>query len=191
MPLFRLSDAEFNNGPTVVGGESGEFRAANVSPGLYQLAWRADLPAGSYIETIRNGSRDVLRDGLIVTPGAESSMVVVIRNGSASIQGTARHVNGDLAQGAQIILVPPRLERGPFVSFPAVASDPFGRYLFENVRPGAYRILAIDMAGRQAAGGAPFWETEAFLGQYELRAELITVDPGARLTIDPEAIPLP
>jgi hypothetical protein len=46
--------------------------------------------------------------------------------------------------------------------------------------------LSIDVAG--VPYGHPFWEDPAFLRQYELRGERITVDPGARLTINPEAI---
>jgi hypothetical protein len=49
-------------------------------------------------------------------------------------------------------------------------------------------MLAFDPAGRSDL--VPYWESPDFLRQYELRGELITVDPGARLTISPEAIPL-
>jgi hypothetical protein len=49
-------------------------------------------------------------------------------------------------------------------------------------------LLALDLLGRRLAG--VYWQSPDFLRQYEFRGELITVDPGARLTINPEAIPL-
>jgi hypothetical protein len=54
----------------------------------------------------------------------------------------------------------------------------------DRVAPGDYRLLVVDTAGLPE----PEWESPDFLRQYELRGERITVDPGARLTINPEAI---
>jgi hypothetical protein len=61
-------------------------------------------------------------------------------------------------------------------------------------------VLALDLLGTETTrflgmGVGEFvpvnyWLDPDFLRQYELRGELITVDPGARLTINPEAIPL-
>jgi hypothetical protein len=72
--------------------------------------------------------------------------------------------------------------------FPNAEADMWGAFVLEDVPPGEYRLLALDAAGRPTIN--PYWQSPDFLRQYELRGELITVDPGARLTINPEAIPL-
>jgi hypothetical protein len=58
--------------------------------------------------------------------------------------------------------------------------------------PGALEAetIAFWQSRRAAYRLRPYWESPEFLRQYELRGEPISADPGARLTIDPEAIPL-
>jgi hypothetical protein len=72
------------------------------------------------------------------------------------------------------------------VRFPTAVADASGVYRLTRIPPGEYRMLALYVAGRPSY--SRYWESPDFLRQYELRGERITVDPGARLTINPEAI---
>jgi hypothetical protein len=89
-----------------------------------------------------------------------------------------------LVPGAWIVLIPPVNLRGPLASFPTTVANVSGVYVLEDVPPGEYRLLALDLAG------LPIGVAEApeFLRQFERRGELITVGPGARMIVNPEAI---
>jgi hypothetical protein len=111
---------------------------------------------------------------------------VVLANDGARIEGVVRAADGRLVPEARIILTPPGGGRDPLLRFHTVVADGAGVFSFETVPPGVYRLLALDTFGNWDS--SPFWTSPDFLRQYELRGELITVDPGARLTINPEAI---
>jgi hypothetical protein len=146
-----------------------------------------DLPDGWYVESVRSGGIDLLRDALLVGGGPVSPVEVVIANDAVRIEGVVRDGSDQLVPDARVILIPPFAVRGPLTQFPEVEADASGGYTLERVPPGQYRLLALDLEGRDPNVN---WDSPDFLRQYELRGEVITLDPGARLTIDPEAIPL-
>jgi hypothetical protein len=65
---------------------------------------------------------------------------------------------------------------------------PNGTWVLDDVPPGNYRLLVLDVAGKPDR--YPYWEDPVFLSRYELPGETITVDAGARMRIDTEAIPI-
>jgi hypothetical protein len=167
-------------------GES--FIVRGLSRGLWSVS--ANLPSGGgYVVSVTRGGRDVIRDGLEVGSGPVSPVEILLAADGARIEGVARRRDGgELVPDARIVLIPPPQRRGTTTRFITIESDARGAFSVEVVPPGEYRLLALDVAGRSDV--YPYWESPEFLRQYELRGELITVDPGARLTINPEAIPL-
>jgi hypothetical protein len=165
------------------------FTIYGMHPGVFDfLEGVLDVPDGWYLASIRSGSREVLLDGLQVGSGMIPPLEVVFGNDAGRVDGSVREADGGLVPDARVVLIPPLDRRRPMASFPSVAAGAGGGFRFESVPPGDYRMLAFDPAGRSDL--VPYWESPDFLRQYELRGELITVDPGARLTISPEAIPL-
>jgi hypothetical protein len=167
----------------------GTFTLEFVPPGRFGLApppFQMELPGEWYLASATSGGRDIMKDGLIAGGGQTGPIELVLADGAASIGGIARDSGGALVPGARVILIPPPDRRGPLARFPTVTASSSGVYLIERIAPGPYRLLSIDVAG--VPYGHPFWEDPAFLRQYELRGERITVDPGARLTINSEAI---
>ena len=184
---------------TTLGGwniaADGTFVLEDRMPGRYTFRFHlTSIPEGWYVESIRSGGRDVLRDGLDLT-GRPDPIQVVIAEGTAEIAGTARDVDGGLIPGARIVLIPPPGKRGWQARFPTAVASASGRYVLGPIPPGDYRLLALDEAGTVVPVPGPlpadlYWEDPGFLREYELRGERITVDPGARMTIDAAAIPI-
>jgi hypothetical protein len=166
----------------------GQLTPVSLHPGVFSFfALPQALPDGWYVGSVRSGGRDVLRNGLLVG-GEPSPIEIVLRDDAAQIQGVARDAGRTLLGDARIVLIPPESERSALARFPTTRAAPDGSYLLSGVPPGEYRLIALDTVGR--SDRIEYWESPDFLRQYELRGELITVDPGARLTINPEAIRL-
>jgi hypothetical protein len=192
LPTVSLGDVHYILGSETrraVPGDDGAFLIEDAYPGSFVLGVRqGDLPLGWYVESVRSGGIDLLREELLVGGGQVSPIQVVIANDAGRIEGIVRGGDDQPVPDAHVVLIPPIGGRGPATRFPAVTADASGVFALERLRPGEYRLLALDLAGRDGAG--VFWESPDFLRQYGLRGGRITVDPGARLTINPEAIPL-
>lgn len=140
-----------------------------------------------YVASARSGSQDVLRDGLSVSSGPVDPIEIVLADDGGRIEGAARDGQGQFLTDARVVLVPPPNQRGPMLRFPTAAA-PDGTWVLNDVPPGTYRLMVLDVAGRPDR--YPYWEDPEFLSQYELRGQTITVDAGARMRIDGEAIPI-
>jgi hypothetical protein len=189
-PIYMADSAFYLGGHSVdASAADGSFRQDFVPAGLLRVyVDETLLPDGWYVESIRHGSRDVLVNGLEVGGGGAAGLEIVLADSPGSIAGVVRMTDSQLVPGARVVLAPPPFRRGPMAQFPNAEADMWGAFVLEDVPPGEYRLLALDAAGRPTIN--PYWQSPDFLRQYELRGELITVDPGARLTINPEAIPL-
>jgi hypothetical protein len=187
--------------PRAVGGSynttietDGQFQLARVPPGFYKLHING-IPDGWYVSRASSGGRDILNDGMLVE-GAVSPLDVRLAEGTGRIAGFVRNRDSQPVADSRVLLIPPVPLRGPFTQYPTTVSDEAGAWALERVPPGSYRVVALELLGLEAVGEEVqrgvyrYWQSPDFLRQYELRGELITVDPGARLTINPEAIPL-
>jgi protocatechuate 3,4-dioxygenase beta subunit len=108
----------------------------NVEPGTY----RAEVyPRGAfYVESVQSGLTDLEREDLVVAEGAAVAPIEVsLRDDGAQLEGTIKL--GDSTGAAVAIAIPEKSER---LSKIAMAQD--GKYRFQNLAPGAYRILAVD-----------------------------------------------
>lgn len=147
-----------------------------------------DLPAGSYVASATSGNQDVLRNGLYVDAGPTSPIEIVVSDDGGEIAGVVRGRDDSPLPEALVLLIPSSQRRGPASRFPVVAANQFGAYELTRIPPGQYRLLAVDPAGLTL--DFPDYEDADFLRDYEFRGQLITVDPGARMTINAEAIPI-
>jgi hypothetical protein len=167
-------------------GPDGTVVFDGVAPGLYSFRWSpGSLPDGWYVRSFRSGARDIQLDGLEVGGAPVPPIEMVLADDGVGIAGLVRNADGQPVAGARVLLIPPPSRRGRFSELIRVEADPFGAYSLEAVPPGEYRLLAVDLAGVPERGQ---WESAGFLEEYGLRGELITLEPGERLTIDPEAI---
>jgi hypothetical protein len=174
---------------TIEAGVDGSF-SDSLHRGIYRVlpSGLDGPPPGWYVASMRSGGRDVLREGLEVDGGPVPPLEIVLADDGARIEGIVRKDDYSIVPDARIVLIPPPNQRGPLLRFPTSTGGANGVYVIDDVPPGEYRVLALDVAGRSATN--PYWEAPDFLREYEPRGERITVDPGARMTINAEAIPV-
>jgi hypothetical protein len=119
--------------------EDGSFHLTGVRPARYRvmLSWPA-----AWVKAVTLGSERV--DGNVVNLRGGSSgaaVTVLVSSAFGSVSGTVSDASGPVA-GARVALV-----RDDFVSVGDVTfatADSAGAYKIANVRPGAYRIAAIE-----------------------------------------------
>lgn len=110
-----------------------------VEPGTYAVDVHPNF--GYYVESARYGSIDLLTDDLIVPEGgATVTIVVVLRNDGATLNGNVRGAGGEPA-GGMVLLVPSRAPR-----LAQVARVANGAFKISNLAPGSYRAVAIEKA---------------------------------------------
>lgn len=165
---------------------NGSFVVEGLSPGLWIFGAGA-LPSDWYVASVMSGGRDVLRDGL-EGGGQVAPIEIVVACDGARIRGVVRDEDSRLVPDAAVVLIPPAGRRGPMLSFPDTTADAGAAFSLDRVPPGEYRLVALDVVGQPLLAAHP--EDPEFLRKYELRGERITLDPGARMTINAKAIPL-
>jgi len=109
-----------------------------VQPGLYHLAisW-----GPAYVKSIRIGSVETEGGALDARNGPVGPVTVVVSSNACEVSGT---VNGsqDPASRVQVALVQPVENGHPDLNIVTTGAD--GTYRFAGVRPGKYKLLAVD-----------------------------------------------
>jgi len=109
------------------------FTLEKVLPGRYRVSvfW------GPYVKSVRLGSNETEGDILDVSNGAAGPVTFTLSVQTGSISGTVSDANGPAA-GAQVTL---SAEMHPLET---TMTDKDGKYQFESVQPGKYKIAAGD-----------------------------------------------
>jgi hypothetical protein len=154
----------------------------NVRPGLYWV--RAD-PYQGYIASAVAGSTDLLRQPLVVGPGGASLPIdIVLRDDGATIEGTVEGMPaapavarpgsiglGRSPQGSAYVYCIP-LPDSPG-RFAATSVQPEGNFKFQQLPPGAYRVLAFDRQQEDL----PYHDAEV-MGAYEGKGPVVRLVAG-------------
>jgi hypothetical protein len=101
---------------------------------------------------------------------------IVIGTDGGQIRGTVRSDSQQLLATARVVLIPEQRERHDLYKLTIPA--PNGKFLFEAVRPGSYRLFAWDDIGQNS------WFDPAVLVSYESQGIPITVDPSGEVRAD-------
>jgi hypothetical protein len=179
-----LDDTEYFGNLPMLSGEvdrNGAFRLAAVPRDRVKV--RLDpWPENAYIKSLElDGARvaGAKLDLSHVTRGSRLK-IVVSRNG-AQISGSVLDKDGDklLNRIAYVLLVDdPAKVHGPFDPDYMTSVTPEGQYTFKGVRPGKYRLVAID-ALHTASNEKP-----EILKTLAGKAEEFEIKEGARITKD-------
>jgi hypothetical protein len=147
-----------------------------------------------YVEEMYSGMERVWSQGLTVVESASSSLDIVLREGTATINGSIElGQNGTVfadqrlvavtpggppvvAGAAAVVLVPDASRRENAELFFRSSATPEGRFEFPNVPPGQYKLFAVVNIPTAAFADA------AFISRYESLGQFISVPPGATLT---------
>jgi protocatechuate 3,4-dioxygenase beta subunit len=160
----------------------GAFTLEGVAPGDFRVNVQ-QLPAGSYIKSMRLGNADVLNDGLHLTGPAQGLLEIVIGANAGNVEGSVSNVGQQAVPSATVVLVPdPRFRRRSDL-YKVVTTDNSGRFRMTGVRPGDYKLFAWE----NIESGA--WQDPAFIAAYENAGRPIHVYEGSSENLQLQVMP--
>ena len=134
-----------------------------------------DFPDGWYMESARLGSRDVLENGVDgASLSGKESLVVTVKRADNELAGTVFSNSQEPLAGATVTMIPDSPRPRQLYLYQRVSTDPKGRFVFENLAPGAYRIHAWQSLPRFAE------RNEEFIGPYRARGTRVEVVNGRK-----------
>jgi hypothetical protein len=153
---------------------------ADVPPGRYHLRLFASR---GYVTSATVDGVDLLQEPLVVSPGADATVDINMRDDFAEIQctlintsaeskTTTSNYRGSWQPPAFIYLVPLPGEPG---NFQQIGTDPEGHFGIGNVAPGKYLILAFE----KQQMNLPYRDAEA-MRNYEARGKTMRLTAGQK-----------
>jgi protocatechuate 3,4-dioxygenase beta subunit len=120
---------------------SRRFEISNVIEGDYRVQV-SDLPKGAYVKAIRFAGGDVLNATLRIDPRINARLEIVLSMNAAVLDGTVLDENRKPVNNTPVALVPAAAHRNGLDLYRSAWTDEFGRFQFESIRPGDYRVFA-------------------------------------------------
>jgi hypothetical protein len=175
-PALFLTDGSFENRFTASVGPDQTFGVnLSQSRSRYQISLPKDGPL--FIQSVRSGGTDVLREGLAISGGGKVELEVVLSADAGQVDGVVLDKDDNPSVGARVLLAPePKLRSRPDLVQTAI-SDQQGHYRFQKVPPGNYTLFAWD----DLEPG--IWWDPDFLKKYETQGEPAIVSAHGRATV--------
>jgi len=129
---------------TLTGLGPGDFRTGVFYMGMTTNGGSINLPTGTYLKSLRLGTRDVLAEGLHLESRPPEELEVTIGTSNAGVTGSVVTIKNEAVPNSVVVLVPDPLRRYRSDLYRAVASDTSGRFEFKGVPPGDYKLFAWD-----------------------------------------------
>ena len=147
-----------------------------VIPGSFLGRFRLqveDLPADAYIKSAVYGKKEALDTLDLAGTGGEEKLEIVIGAPAARISGVVRDENGNAMQGTVTLIPdPPQPQRTSL--YQLAETDENGRFQFQGLRPGKYRLYAWE----EFEAGAQF--DPEVTAPFQARSVAIEVAEGER-----------
>lgn len=129
------------------------------------------------VKSMRAANLDVLREGLSVAAGGGKTIVdVLLAADGGKVEGAALDREGKPVMGATVLLVAEPKLRSRYDSFHPAVADQHGRFHFENIRPGEYKLFAWDDVEENA------WFDPEFLKKFEDSAVAVSVPANGQIS---------
>lgn len=154
---------DFNTNADSPTDSSAFFGVHAVTPGTYTV--RATATFGGYVQSVRCGSQDLLREPLVVPlTGSAGTIEVTVRDDAATLKVQVLSEK-PLQQGLVVLVPDDELAAEPRV----IGGGKVSEFVYSPLAPGAYKVFAFD-----AAEGVDYDNPE-FLAKYESSAAGIRV----------------
>jgi hypothetical protein len=173
--------------PTTTVDPRGDIQLAGLTPGVWDLM--IDSLSNNYCVTSATlNNTDLLTQPVTLSGDPRQTLHIAVSSTCPTISGTVLDENGQ-PRHTIVLVVPAEAElRSSPQSYRTVPTDEQGAFVFRGVRPGSYKLFALEDV-------APFaWLDPDFLAPLEPVAVSISVSDGdhaeLRLTpIPPEVVP--
>ncbi|HEY1339551.1 MAG TPA: carboxypeptidase-like regulatory domain-containing protein, partial [Bryobacteraceae bacterium] len=180
-PAWNDMAIQFIGGPRgfSAGIPQGAF-SAFVLPGRYDLilSHDGDDPQAVFVKSMRSGETDVFRDGLPVPDSGTVSVDIVLSRDVGGAGGVVLDADEKPVQGAAVVLVPEPGLRRRYDLFRQASSDQYGRFDFQRIPPGDYKVFAWE----DVEPG--LWHDPDFLKNVEKQGAPIAIRKDGRETVN-------
>jgi hypothetical protein len=141
--LVDKDGAGFGSGGNAQVKEDGTFEMKGVSGGTYLVTAHVGTQGDKfYLKEVRLGSQDV-RESLDVSSGGVAGLEILMGADGGVVSGRALTEESLPAPGAQVMLLPSD-EKRMRLDAKHEQADQHGRFLISAVRPGDYRLIALE-----------------------------------------------
>jgi hypothetical protein len=156
----------------------------NLSPGKYWLRLSATR---GYVASATMGGTDLLREPLVVVPGANAQIDITLRDDTGELEGSisgsaASPVESSIWQPRAYIYCLPLLDSTG--QFSEITVGPDGKFENRMITPGSYRVIAFDSPQRDL----PYRDAEA-MKAYESKGQVVHIGPGEKVSLQLQPIP--
>src|SRR5262249_10566055 len=122
-------------------GGSGKFVIDNVMPADYQVQV-TDLPAGTFVKSMRFGSIDLLNGSLRVQPRNADRLSITLSANGGAVEGIVTNKNGQTLANAPVALVPDASRRQRADLYRSASTNESGGFHLDGIAPGDYGVFA-------------------------------------------------
>jgi uncharacterized surface anchored protein len=150
-----------------------QFDISQASQGYVLQGVTRENNTGLYIKSVRFGREDALGTFHVSSDTTNVVLDVVLTTGTGSVTGTAHGRAGDPAANATVVLVPTNARKRTAL-YQAVVTGSDGKFGFQEIPPGDYKLFAWD----DVETGA--WENAEFISVYESRGRAVRVSENSK-----------
>jgi hypothetical protein len=172
-PFMPLPPVPPGSAPAPRNGQvtpTGDFKMF-IAPGDFRVSV-ANIPASTYVKSIRLGNEDVLRSGLHITKPVDTTVQIVIGTDGGTLQGSVLDASLRPFTNATVALVPEGVAlRGQSELYRNATSDSAGNFEMKAIPPGSYKLFAWEWAPQDA------WQNADFIRNYEGQGKSIRIAP--------------
>jgi hypothetical protein len=153
----------------------GTFSIPAVFEGLYQIHLYAGSRSRSkdlYVSAIRQGGLDLRDEGSVDVRPSMLPLEITLSSGTGIVRGVVDAAAGETPSYAHVVLIPQASRRANALFYDRTTIDDRGRFVFQGVAPGEYKVFAFERLADTAE------RNPAFLARYETLGSSVTVNPG-------------
>ena len=122
-----------------------------------------------YVSDMRQGAADIRNDGIVEIRAATLPLEITIRAGAGNVRGVVDAPGGVVPARADVVLVPNFSLRANPLFYGRTGIDDMGRFSFEGIAPGEYKVFAFEQLQDSAEQNA------LFIARYETLGQPVTV----------------
>jgi hypothetical protein len=171
----------------------GSFNFQKVLPGTYLIGLPALqyqrpqpprlVPAlqNAYVKSIRLGSEEGIAGKLHIDAPPRDPVEIVIGTNAAALEGRVAGASGQVVNGVTVALIPDFRSRPE--TFKSTSTDTEGKFRFDHIPPGSYKVFAWELVENLA------WRVPEFLAGDEPLGVPVQFAEGSRSTVDVPIIP--
>ncbi len=155
-----------------------------IGAGYYRVSV-TQLPKNTYVKSIRSAALDILKDGLQIHGETPQELSIVIADDGGTLDGHVLDDKRNPDPGAVVVLVPadPTVRPHRIDLLKTTSSDSDGKFHFDSIAPGDYKIFAWD----DIRSGD--WFDPGFMRVYEYRGVTALIGQSETKTLDVQAAP--